>query len=94
MLQDIHALNAELEAFEKKYSVLSEDFYRLYVAGELRDEDVDEIDEYGAWAAAYKMKMRRLDIYRQLWEEYLQSLRAGAPAGEIALPSVAVLVRA
>ncbi len=60
VLQDIHALNAELEVFEKKYGVLSEDFYQLYIAGEIRDEQVEEIDEYGAWAAAYKMKIRRL----------------------------------
>jgi hypothetical protein len=60
VIQDIHALNADLEVFEKKYGALSKDFYRLYVAGELRDEEIEEIDEYGAWAAAYKMKMRRL----------------------------------
>jgi hypothetical protein len=30
------------------------DFYRLYIDGRLRDEEVEEIDEFGRWAAFIK----------------------------------------
>lgn len=61
VIQDIHALNAELETFEKKYGVLSEDFYQLYEAGKLRDEELEEIDDYGAWAASFRIRRRRME---------------------------------
>lgn len=59
LIQDIHALDRELQKYEEKYGLLSEDFYELYVSGVLRDENVEEIDDYGNWAAFYKMRERR-----------------------------------
>lgn len=59
LITDIHALDRELQRFEEKYNLLSEDFYKLYTEGRLRDEAVEEIDEYGRWAALFHMRLRR-----------------------------------
>ena len=57
IIADIHALNERLREYERKYSMLSEDFYELYMKGELRDEEEDEIVDYGGWAAFYRMQI-------------------------------------
>jgi hypothetical protein len=72
-IRDIHALNRELEAFEEKYELLSKDFYELYIRGKLRDEEIEEIDEYGQWAALYRMKLHRESLYEELVREKLQT---------------------
>ncbi|HSN75564.1 MAG TPA: hypothetical protein VL334_10855 [Anaerolineae bacterium] len=60
LISDIHALDRELQRLEEKYNLLSEDFYQLYETGRLRDEVVvEEIDDYGRWAALYRMRSRR-----------------------------------
>lgn len=65
LIIEIHALDRKLQTLEEKYSLLSEDFYQLYEAGRLRDEELDEIDEFGQWAAMYRMRTRRLAQYAQ-----------------------------
>lgn len=64
LIVDIHALDRELQRFEEKYSILSLDFYQLYVDGRLRDEEVEEIDEFGRWAALFQMRKRREQQYQ------------------------------
>lgn len=93
VIEDIHALNAELEGFEKKYGILSEDFYQLYVAGELRDEEPEEIRTYGRWAGFYETKLHRLEVYKQLLADAMQTLRESAPEGGLVLVPTAVLSR-
>ncbi|MGQ9554818.1 MAG: hypothetical protein ACUVWR_11965 [Anaerolineae bacterium] len=66
VIRDIHILNRELEAYEEKYGLLSKDFYELYIQGKLPDEKIEEIDEYGQWAAAYRMKLHRESVYEKL----------------------------
>lgn len=63
LIIDIHALNRELQRFEEKYNLLSKDFYQLYIGGRLHDEELGEIDEYGRWAALYRMLKRREEQY-------------------------------
>ncbi len=65
LIVDIHALDRELQKFEEKYSIFSEDFYTLYESGRLRDEEVEEADEYGRWAALYTMRQRRKQRYEK-----------------------------
>ncbi len=65
LIVDIHALDTELRRYEEKYNLLSEDFYSFYTAGMLRDEIVEEIDEYGQWAGLYQMRLRRKTVSKQ-----------------------------
>jgi len=85
IIQDIHAMNQELEKFEAKYGMLSKDFYELYISGALRDEEIEELNDYGRWAAYYRIKLQREKAYDKLIEERLAKLRASASSGELAL---------
>ena len=60
IMADIHAINEDLEAYERKYGVLSETFYESYISGEEPKDDVWVLD----WAGAYKLFLRRREQYR------------------------------
>ena len=74
ILQDIHALEDEMRAYERKYGVLSETFYESYMAGEEPPDDA-WVRDWTAWASAYKVWLRRHEQYQSA----LQSLRATTP---------------
>lgn len=86
LIQDIHALDRELQKFEEKYSLLSEDFYELYMSGALRDENLSEIDDYGSWAAFYRMRQRRKRQYDDLKKSRLHALGTSAQEGLVLTP--------
>lgn len=94
IIQDIHALDKKLQGYEEKYGLLSEDFYELYISGTLRDEKVDEIDEYGSWAAFYKMRQRRKRKYDELKEDVLRTLQTSAEGDRVILTPHATSVKA
>ena len=85
LIEDIHTLNRELELYERKYGLLSRDFHELYVNGELPDEEVEQTDEYGRWAAFYKIKLEREAAYEKLVEERLAAFRASPYADKLVL---------
>ena len=70
IMADIHALNEDLEAYERKYGVLSETFYESYTNGEEPEEDAWVLD-WADWAGAYKILLRRREQYRRT----IQALR-------------------
>ena len=53
-VDDLLELWAELRAFEEKYGMSSEEFYRAYMAGTLPDE----LQHCVKWAATYHMFIR------------------------------------
>lgn len=73
IIADIHALNEDLETYERKYGVLSETFYESYTCGE-EPEDESWVLDWADWAGAYKILLRRKDQYRRA----IQALRQGA----------------
>ena len=87
LIVDIHALDTELRRYEEKYNLLSEDFYSLYELGLLRDETVEESDEYGQWAGLYRMRLRRKELYNQ---EKVQIVHENAPQSTVVLKPYAV----
>ena len=64
IMADIHALNEDLEAYERKYGVLSETFYESYTSGEEPEDDAWVLD-WADWAGAYKILLRRQEQYRR-----------------------------
>ena len=50
ILMDIHALEEELLAFERRYGVRSETFYAAYQSGEEPEDDRWVLD-FGEWAS-------------------------------------------
>ena len=63
ILTDIHALEEDLLAFERKYGVRSETFYAAYVSGEEPEDDRWTLD-FGEWASVYRTWLARQGKYR------------------------------
>ncbi len=70
IISDIHALNEDIEAYERKYGVLSETFYESYTNGE-EPEDESWVMDWADWAGAYKILLRRKEQYHRA----IQALR-------------------
>ncbi|MCP4575427.1 MAG: hypothetical protein GY846_03975 [Deltaproteobacteria bacterium] len=70
IIADIHALSEDLEAYERKYGVLSETFYESYMSGEEPGDNLWILD-WADWAGAYKMLLRRQKQYHRA----IQTLR-------------------
>lgn len=63
ILADIHALEEELLAFERKYGLRSEVFYSAYASGE-EPEDAAWVLDFGEWASVYRTWLARQAEYR------------------------------
>jgi hypothetical protein len=63
ILMDIHALEQDLLAFERKYGVRSETFYAAYVSGEEPEDDAWVLD-FGEWSSVYRTWLARQAEYR------------------------------
>ncbi len=62
-LVDIHALEEDLLAFERRYGIRSEIFYAAYVSGEEPQEESWVLD-FGEWASVYRTWLSRQAEYR------------------------------
>jgi hypothetical protein len=63
LLLDIHALEEDLLAFERKYGIRSETFYGAYVTGEEPENDQWTLD-FSEWASVYRTWLTRQAEYR------------------------------
>jgi hypothetical protein len=71
-LSDIHALEAELLAFERKYGIRSETLYTAYIEGE-EPEDENWVLDFGEWASIYRTWLSRQAEYRNEVQRIRQS---------------------
>ncbi len=78
LLADIHALEEDLLAFERRYGVRSETFYAAYQSGEEPEDDAWVLD-FGEWASVYRVWLVRQAEYRN---EALRELYAGRTENE------------
>ena len=62
ILADIHALEEELLAFERKYGIRSEVFYAAYMSGDEPEND-DWVLDFGEWASVYRAWLTRQARY-------------------------------
>jgi len=63
LLYDIHALEDEMRAYERRYGVLSGTFYELYMSGEEPPDDA-WVGDWSDWAGVYKIWLRRREQYK------------------------------
>ena len=63
ILSDIHSLEEDLLAFERKYGIRSEIFYAAYISGE-EPEDNNWMLDFGEWASVYRTWLDRQAEYR------------------------------
>ena len=71
ILTDIHALEEDMLAFERKYGVRSETSYAAYVSGEEPEDDAWVLD-WSEWAGTYEILQERRDRYQKMVETLLQ----------------------
>ncbi|MEW5869259.1 MAG: hypothetical protein AB1894_08295 [Chloroflexota bacterium] len=65
VLADIHSLEEDLLAYERKYGVRSETFYAAYTSGE-EPEDEAWVLDFTGWASVYQTWLERQADYRNL----------------------------
>jgi hypothetical protein len=63
LLADIHALEEELIAFERKYGLRSDVFHAAYAQGEEPENEAWVLD-FTEWASVYRTWLARLAEYR------------------------------
>jgi hypothetical protein len=80
IIQDIHGLDAELARLERRYGLLSADFYHLYKAGEL-----EQSRDFIEWVGYYEAKLAREARYREMMYDYLRELRQRSGLGALRL---------
>jgi hypothetical protein len=64
IIEDIHALSHDVEVYERKYGILSDTFYEVYMSGEEPEDDSWVLD-WSDWAGAYKILLRRREQYKK-----------------------------
>lgn len=71
LVVELKHLERRLTLYEEKYGVLSEDFYRALMAGEL--SDYDQFDEsrvdFSRWKGLYETWLRRKKAYGERVKE-------------------------
>jgi len=82
IIQDIHGLGGELARLERRYGLLSVDFYHLYKAGEL-----EQNRDFIQWVGYYETKLEREARYPELMYAHLRELREKAGLGALQLGS-------
>lgn len=84
IIQDLHLLDQELWTLEDKYKVLSPDFYKAMMAGELEEFDGDPEfhDDFIHWLGLYENKQSLEQQYRNLLRRrhIIQQFRASTPS--------------
>lgn len=80
LIEDIHDLEARLATLERRYGLLSADFYHLYKAGEL-----EQTRDFIEWVGYYEAKLDREVRYRETMYEHLRGLRQRAGIGALSL---------
>lgn len=71
IIEDIHALMHDVEVYERKYGILSDTFYEIYMSGEEPEDDAWVLD-WADWAGAYKILLRRREQYQRTIETMRQ----------------------
>jgi hypothetical protein len=80
IIQDIHGLDTELAQLERRYGLLSADFYHLYKAGELEQDR-----SFIQWVGYYEAKLEREVRYREMMYAHLRELREQTGLGVLQL---------
>ncbi|MDE3090326.1 MAG: hypothetical protein KGJ80_13170 [Chloroflexota bacterium] len=79
VIESLHNLEARMQVFEKKYNLISEDFYGLAQARRL-EQSKDSIK----WLGYYELWLSRKELYRRLLAERIP-LTANEPVNIQAL---------
>ena len=85
LIDDLHALRARTEAYERKYGLTSRDFYELYQQGLLDDDGFEQTTEFVRWASAFEMQREREAEFESRSRAFVTDLKEDIPASLINL---------
>jgi hypothetical protein len=86
IVSDIKAMEEKLRNYERKYGLRSPQFFELYRAGRLRDEEPTEVRDFGDWAACYDIKIDREQRYDELIRQRLAKIGSATVSMRDILP--------
>lgn len=75
IIQDLHAIEIRLRAYERKYGITSNDFYDLYQQGLLDDDGYEQSTEFLRWASAYTLKQKREVAFAKASHSFVSQLK-------------------
>jgi hypothetical protein len=78
IIQDLHALESRLRAYERKYGITSADFHDLYQQGLLDDEGFEQSTEFARWASAYELKLKREAAFGSASRRFVDNMKKAA----------------
>lgn len=73
IIESLHNLDSRMQIFEKKYNLVSEDFYWLAMAGRL-----EQNKDFIKWLGYYELWRNRKELYKRLLAERIPMM-ASAP---------------
>ncbi len=77
LIDDLQALRARTQAYERKYGVTSQDFCAFYQHGLLDDEGFEQSAELARWAGAYQTQLDREAEFETRSRSYVSGLIKG-----------------
>ena len=81
IIADIHALSEDLEAYERKYGVLSETFYESYMSGKepgVKIKQGDNMKKYAILAIAFVgLLILPGSVYCEQWQDLVEQMATG-----------------
>ena len=94
LIEDLQALRARTQAYERKYGITSESFYALYQQGLLDDEGFEQTTEFVRWASAYIMQTSREAEFELQSRSFIEDLKGQTDPSAIRLKPNPQLVQA
>lgn len=85
IIQDLHALETRVRAYERKYGITSADFYALYEQGVLDDEGYEQTTEYTRWASAHTLKLKREEAFTSASQDFITQMKEKMAASTLQL---------
>jgi len=91
IIQDLHALETRLRAYERKYGITSADFYDLYQQGLLDDEGFEQSTEFVRWASAYTLKQQREAVFETASRRFVDTMKTAVEPSLRLVPNPALV---
>ena len=85
VIQDLHAVESRIRAYERKYGITSEDFYALYQQGILDDEGFEQSTEFVRWASAYLLRKKREAAFEAASQAFINEIQKKSAVNPVRL---------
>lgn len=85
IIQDLHAVESRIRAYERKYGITSADFCALYEQGLLDDDGYEQSTEFVRWASAYALQKKREIAFGSASQTFVREIQRIATVNPVKL---------